>query len=482
MTALSDKKAWTRQIACPTAATQVRVLVPPTDDDFWPADMTLKIVRDNKGRPSLDPRTGFTQFHVTDLLANAANNDADWLMRLEVTVSQLQGLRGKVRGGKHIPQADPFKPQSTESAGANTTNFRYLGLRDGTAPGRSWRVPDSTAALLVKGQVASASADDAVSEASWSRIAHVLRSPDDPVGRMYFAQHKNKNDPHPDPGPSIHRRLAAQVRGVPQRARDAAPRFSPRVLPIRRSTRTGSGEKEDFWDLSRRYLFTEKTMVQQHFWTQRKVILVMPVGSDEAKDPMGSLNSWNALERLLREVLFFILRIEKAGPIRPRFQDIGRVAVSGFSWGINAVTPIVASAPAGSPLREVYDFDGIESHGRAPAFNKTLVAWAAGSASPSDPRMFRMYTQDPSPNAEGLAAQVGASRPSTIASTVEVQKGWDTTSKGANGNPRVKPATYSVTTREWEAKGRTVVSMPNVAWQGLVAPKKRWAFNSRRSS
>jgi hypothetical protein len=69
-----------------------------------------------------------------------------------------------------------------------------------------------------------------------------------------------------------------------------------------------------------------------------------------------------------------------------------------------------------------------------------------------------------------MAHQVGATSPSTLTQSVVVQNGWDTHTMGPNGKPLIKPATYSVTTQEWEASGRTVVSIPHVAWQGLIAP------------
>lgn len=459
VTALSDKQTFTRQIECPPSATSVRVQVASIDGSFWDADMTLTIVRDKLGRPHLDPKTGFTQFNVTDLLGNVANNGKDWIARLEVTVSQLRDYESTVRGGTAISGRDPFTPLSTADAGANATNFTYSGLWN-SAVDKKWRRPDSTAPLLVKGPVAASSPGDAVSEASWDRIAHVQADPTGPVGRMYFAQFAHPGDPDHKHGPryvAIWRPKFIEFPNDPVMHRHGFHVFFHPAIQAK-----WKWKDVNYFDLPRRYLFTEKGMLQQHYWTQRKVFLVMPVGSDV--DQQGSLSSWSAVERLLREVLFFVLRIEKAGPLRPRFQDIGRVALSAFSWGINIVTPLLSGAGK-SALREVYSFDGVDaSHG---AFNQALLAWANGGSS-ADPRSFRIYTTGaPDPN---VAKAVGGA-PSTFTSSVTVV-GWDKHSRGPDKQPLTKPATYSVTTQEWEGNGRTLVSIPDVAWQGLIVPQE----------
>jgi hypothetical protein len=53
-----------------------------------------------------------------------------------------------------------------------------------------------------------------------------------------------------------------------------------------------------------------------------------------------------------------------------------------------------------------------------------------------------------------------------------VQEGWDTVAKDASGAPVLGPKDYSVTTQEWQGatRARTLLSMPTVAWQGLVSP------------
>ena len=220
-------------------------------------------------------------------------------------------------------------------------------------------------------------------------------------------------------------------------------------------------------------------MLWQHYYTERKVTLVMPIGSDE--NQMGELNSWSALERLLRETLFFMMRMEQVGAVTMRFQKVGHVAMSGFSWGINFVTPILESAPSTATLREVYSFDGIERKGRAPKFNQALVQWLRKiPADDEDERWFRIYTQDVTPD-QALVKLVAANQPSIfnvkpgtqqpVAQTVTVEKGWDLHSKDAKGAEVTRPAKYPVVTREWQGDGRTLLSAPHVAWQGLVDPE-----------
>ena len=204
-----------------------------------------------------------------------------------------------------------------------------------------FRLPDDEAPKILKGPVRESSKDDAVEEAHWTRIAHFLRTTTDPPrGRLYFVKRKNKNDPQETLGPRFFVVWRPEWVTFPTAAQAYQHGFHVFFHP--------SIHKNWHWtvdrynDLPRRYMFTENFLVQQHYWTKRKVIFVMPVGSDV--NQMGDLTAWTSLERLLREVLFFMLRAEGASALTTRLHTVGRVAVSGFSWGINSVTPILGGA------------------------------------------------------------------------------------------------------------------------------------------
>jgi hypothetical protein len=443
------------------------VTVQSSNDSFWPAAVDLTFVNAS-GPAQLDAPTALQQPNVTRVIAHKEGSDG--IIQVQITVGQLKDIEASVVGSTFLSGGDPFHPAGSAPNGVNTKNFQYGSFPNSSMNGSTpaFRIPVPAAFRLIKAPWhGSPTGTDMRDEASWDTRMACTRRNDGPVGRVYLAQ--RKNHPVQERGPKLiaiwRPRFVEFSPGQDFQGQGVHVFFHPFV------DKKWHWSTRDFYDCARRYMFNQKGMVQQHYWTHRKVVFVMPVASDDGW--MGDLTSWPGIDRFVREVLFFMLNLENAARTAMLLQFVDRVAVSGFSFGIRGATYVVAGAPETSRLREVYSFDGVESHGRAPAFNQALLGWLGRCARSRDPRYFRVYTQDASPNQEGLADAVGdTSNPKPVPQRVTVQEGWDTVAKDASGAPVLGPKDYSVTTQEWQGatRARTLLSMPTVAWQGLVSP------------
>jgi hypothetical protein len=307
---------------------------------------------------------------------------------------------------------------------------------------------------------------DVISAQSWQRMGFT----DDasvPTGRLYFAQRKNPNGAE---GPRFFVIWRPSKVDFVENWKGQRHGFHVFFHPA--IHREWHWESPDYCLLPQRYLF-DKGMVQQHVASGRKVMLVFPVASDQ--NQMGDLTSWQVLDRCLREILYFVVRSEKVSPFVAHFQKVGRVAVSGFSFGITHVTPIVQSAPADSNLAEVYDFDGIDHVGRPPDFYLALQAWFRRGQAAKDgkDRRFRIYCQDTTPDQEGTVSLV-APHAIRLPSDVVAQS-WDLHTRDSQHIPVTHDAHFPIATVEAHdsdtAPTRSLISIPSVAWQGLIKPE-----------
>ncbi len=141
-----------------------------------------------------------------------------------------------------------------------------------------------------------------------------------------------------------------------------------------------------------------KQMIHQHEATEagKNVIFIFPIGSPTAQ--MGKLNSQKAALRLLREVNYWIQRMDGVPyPLQP----VGRLALSSFSGGtyfLRAVFRADGSGTLDNYLREVYLLDPVlatpdKVTGEADTrgLQKAVLTWWDNG---KDGKILRVYTQD----------------------------------------------------------------------------------------
>ncbi len=163
----------------------------------------------------------------------------------------------------------------------------------------------------------------------------------------------------------------------------------------------------DYLDLVARYctyaqVFNAgKAMINQHEIAEQEVVFVFPVGG--RIDSFGDAQTQAGLLRLLQEVNYQLQRwLEVPYPL----QDVGKVAISGFSAGITAVANVLGGKRVGlfhdELLREVYSFDGIfmtknadgafvQDVGATQSFINNVKSWLRNG---EDDRAIRFYTQN----------------------------------------------------------------------------------------
>jgi len=174
-----------------------------------------------------------------------------------------------------------------------------------------------------------------------------------------------------------------------------------------------------------------KTLAFQTEHSGRRAVLVFPLGSRD--EEMGHLvESQARVHRLLKEIHFWLQRKEDSWPWR----TFGRVALSGFSYGIRYVNRILTGARErdfwSDKLREIYNFDGAfaDSHEEAVRrredFQSAILQWA-GSA-PGDRRV-RIYGQSGSRSGWSRLESIMAVPPAGIA-----RSGTASTAHGTYGS------------------------------------------------
>jgi hypothetical protein len=168
---------------------------------------------------------------------------------------------------------------------------------------------------------------------------------------------------------------------------------------LARGTSGWFAKQQNYVHLAFRYLFWEKNLAHQHTHAGKHVPIVIPIGNYRGQ--LGTFAGRGNVYRLLREVNYFIQRTEGVSYAGWRGQDVGRVALSGFSAGVDWVKSTLDNPEDGDDnargiakefydrkLREVYNFDG---HPDADAFMATVNAWWRGD----EDRKFRIYSMKP---------------------------------------------------------------------------------------
>ncbi|CAN5179194.1 hypothetical protein BH09PSE6_BH09PSE6_13280 [soil metagenome] len=162
----------------------------------------------------------------------------------------------------------------------------------------------------------------------------------------------------------------------------------------------------DYLDLIARYAFYEqrfnagKAMVNQHDLAGKQVVFVFPIGG--RVDSFGDAGSQAGLLRLLQEINYVV---QRAMLVPFPLQPVGKVAISGFSAGIETVAKILASPRIDlfhdELLSEVYSFDGMFMRLNADkkffmdveATNRFINHVKSWLRNGEDDRIIRIYTQ-----------------------------------------------------------------------------------------
>ncbi len=144
-----------------------------------------------------------------------------------------------------------------------------------------------------------------------------------------------------------------------------------------------------------------KAMANQHDAAGNPVVFVMPIGG--AVGGFGTGDTQAGLLQMLKEINYSVQRL--LGVPLP-LQEVGKVAISGFSFGIRSVARVLGGTRIDQfhdvLLREVYSFDGVFSKagGKKGEIDLKLTgdcinnmkSWLRGGA---DNRTIRVYTQNP---------------------------------------------------------------------------------------
>lgn len=162
-------------------------------------------------------------------------------------------------------------------------------------------------------------------------------------------------------------------------------------------------------DVGYRHLMFESWGSVQHFYANRRVVYVVPVGS--RKDMFGEAATAGGIYRLLREINLAVHAENKADPANYLSQDVGRVAVSGFSAGAHFMVRALAQAfdPSGKEfmqnrVREIYSWDGAIGGvaGGEPIPNTVPKDFGGLNRRwwPDESQLFRVYTANASYDSE----------------------------------------------------------------------------------
>lgn len=146
-----------------------------------------------------------------------------------------------------------------------------------------------------------------------------------------------------------------------------------------------------------RHLMFESWANVQHYYAMKNVVFVVPVGSSEQK--FGEVGSSLGIFTILREINLALHMVNNADPINFLAQDIGRVAISGFSAGVDFM--INALSNQNSPLgqsfvenhvKEIYSWDGAVAPPQNTVpdnFAKLIQKWWR-----NEDQFFRIYTSN----------------------------------------------------------------------------------------
>lgn len=153
--------------------------------------------------------------------------------------------------------------------------------------------------------------------------------------------------------------------------------------------------------LGYRHLIWEMWALNQHYQARRKVVFVVPVGSLNGQ--FGWLLSQGGMLRLLREVNLLMQTQEKVAFDDWAAQDVGRVALSGFSYGGQFLLQALRTAADGPnnpegyaktlwdhSLREIYNLDFASDHFDTAGYIRTMYDWWRKD----DDRKLRIYSRN----------------------------------------------------------------------------------------
>lgn len=223
----------------------------------------------------------------------------------------------------------------------------------------------------------------------WPRLN--MRRPEvTPSGRVYFLQRRSRRPPH---------LIAVYTGRVDPATRAVGGGFHVFLHPFIKAQFPDPANDPyayEYLARVRHYLFNYR-LLYRTWASARRCVLVFPLGMKGQQ--FGNLLSHSAMRHLLDDVNFFIHSAGGATWEGYQTAPVSRVAVSGYSFGVNWLRALLANPGPGPRqysrgfynqlLKEVYWFDGMPDH--FPAHLGELLSWYRRGR---DDRRIRVYTSN----------------------------------------------------------------------------------------
>ena len=204
-----------------------------------------------------------------------------------------------------------------------------------------------------------------VDAAGAGRLLYDLQIPVRPKGRIYVFEYKTATAPrllfvwHPQPMDFAHPKPAGSELPIPFHFYYHPTAHDPTAYPYGKDREGG----QPHVGLGYRHLLFETWGGVQHYYAGRRVVYVVPVGSPAHQfgEASGSLGIWT----LLSELNLALHQVNGATFADYQNQEVGRVAISGFSAGASAMLAALSNRSSAlgqsfvdNRVRELYCWDG----------------------------------------------------------------------------------------------------------------------------